>query len=123
MALAIAALAIVPASAQQNDQAIKIQTELVTIDVVVTDKDGNFIRNLKSEDFKIYEDDGPQKIDFFEANEQTTMTRPLAVVFALDISGSIKPEEVTKQREAAESFMRLMRPESVYSIIAFNNTI
>jgi len=123
LAFALAALAIVPAFAQQNDQAIKIQTELVTIDVVVTDKDGNFVRNLKPEDFKIYEDDAPQKIDFFEANEQTTMTRPLAVVFALDISGSIKPEEVMKQREAAESFMKLMRPESVYSILAFNNMI
>jgi hypothetical protein len=52
--------------AQQKDQVIKLNADLVVIDVTVTDKDGNFIRNLKAEDFAIYEDNKPQKIDFFE---------------------------------------------------------
>jgi len=122
-AIAAALLVIAPAFAQQGDKPIKIETDLVAIDVTVTDKDGNFIRNLKPEDFRIYEDNEPQKVDFFEANEQKSLTRPLAVVFALDTSGSIKPEEVAKQREAAESFMKLVQPESVFAIITFNNNI
>lgn len=101
--------AIAPALAGQDDP-IKIQADLITVDATVTDKDGNFIRNLKAEDFIIYEDGVPQKLDFFEANEEAALTRPLAVVFALDTSGSIKPEEVTRQREAAESFMKFVRP-------------
>jgi Ca-activated chloride channel family protein len=122
-ALLAAALMLVPALAQKSDQTIKIGTDLIVVDVTVTDKDGNFIRGLKREEFVIYEDDEPQKIDFFEANEEAALSRPLAVVFAFDHSGSIRPEEVLKQRDAAEHFMQLIRPESVYAVISFNNEI
>jgi Ca-activated chloride channel family protein len=118
-----ALLFIAPASARQDDKPIKLQADLVTVDATVTDKDGNFIRNLKAEDFVIYEDGEPQKLDFFEANEEATMTRPLAVVVAIDTSGSIKPEEIRRQREATESFMNLVRPESVFAVIAFNSEV
>ncbi|HKP84953.1 MAG TPA: VWA domain-containing protein [Blastocatellia bacterium] len=115
-----ASLLIAPAFAQ-DDQVVKLKTDLVTIDATVTDKDGNFIRNLKAEDFVVYEDDQPQKLDFFEANEQAAMTRPLAVVVAIDASGSIKPEEIARQREATENFVKLVRPESVFAVVAFNS--
>jgi len=114
---------IAPALARQSDQVIKLQTDLVTVDATVTDKNGNFIRKLKPEDFVVYEDGQPQKLEFFEANEEAALTRSLAVVFALDMSGSIKPEEIDKQREATENFVKLVRPESIFSVIAFNNEI
>lgn len=114
---------VLSAYGQQGDKPIKLQSDLVTIDVTVTDKDGNFIRNLKADDFTIYEDEVPQKLDFFEASEATALTRPLAVVFALDISGSITPEEIDRQRQATESFMKLVQPESVFAVLAFNNEI
>ncbi len=112
---------IAPALAHQNDQVIKLETDLVTIDATVTDKDGNFIRKLKAEDFVVFEDGQPQKLDFFEANEEAALTRSIAVVFALDTSGSIKPEEIDKQREATEGFVKLVRPESLFAVIAFNS--
>ena len=87
------------------------------------DKDGNFIRNLKPEDFVVYEDNEPQKLDFFEASEEASLARPLAVVFALDTSGSMKLEELARQREAALSFMTLVRPESVFAVLTFNNEL
>src|ERR1044072_27961 len=118
-----AMLVIAPAAAGQDDKSIKLQADLVAVDATVTDKDGSFIRNLKAEDFVVYEDGEPQKLDFFEANEEAAMTRPLAVVVAIDTSGSIKPEEITRQREATESFMKLVRPESVFAVIAFNSDV
>jgi VWFA-related protein len=124
VAAAVAAIFFISSAlAQQKDQVIKLNADLVVIDVTVTDKDGNFIRNLKAEDFAIYEDNQPQKIDFFEMNEEAALTRPIAVVFALDVSGSITPEEVLKQREATEHFMKLVRPDSAFAIVAFNNEI
>lgn len=120
----VEAIALVsPAFGQQNDQAIKLEADLVTIDATVTDKNGNFIRKLKVEDFVVYEDGQPQKLEFFEANEEAALTRSLAVVFALDTSGSIKPEEIAKQREATENFVRLVRPESIFAVIGFNHEI
>jgi Ca-activated chloride channel family protein len=113
-----ATLVRVPAQAKQ-DQTLKLSADLVTLDAAVTDRNGNFIRDLKADDFTIYEDGIPQRLDFFEANQEAALTRPIAVVFALDNSGSIKPEEVMKQREAAEGFMRLVRPESLFAVVAF----
>ena len=112
-----------PSLAGQSDEPIKLRTDLVTVDATVLDRDGNFIRNLKQEDFVVYEDNEPQKLDFFEASEEAALTRPLAVVFALDNSGSMKPEELTKQREAALSFTQLVRPESVFAVLTFNNEL
>jgi len=106
-----------------KDDAIKLESDLVTVDATVTDKDGNYIRDLKADDFAVYEDGVPQKLDFFGTDEKAELTRPLAAVFALDISGSIQPEEIIKQRDAAESFVRLVRPESVFAVLAFNYQI
>lgn len=123
VAATVAAVFFISSALARQEQVIKLNIDLVVIDVTVTDKDGNFIRNLKAEDFTIYEDNQPQKIDFFEMSEEAALTRPLSVVFALDISGSIEPEEVIKQRDAIEHFMKLVRPESVFAIVAFNHEI
>jgi Ca-activated chloride channel homolog len=112
-----------PGAFGQDDKPIKLQADLVTVNATVIDKDGNFIRNLKPEDFIIFEDGEPQRLDIFEASEEAAMTRPLAVVVAIDTSGSIKPEEIVRQREATEGFMKLVRPESVFAVIAFNSEV
>ena len=119
--ITLTACLIVPASAQSGqDEVVKLKTDLVAVDATVTDKEGNFIRNLKADDFTIYEDGVQQKLDFFEASEQAALTRPLAVVVAIDQSGSIKPEEIARQREATENFVKLVRPESVFAVLSFN---
>jgi Ca-activated chloride channel family protein len=114
--------AVVPVIVAQ-DKPVKLRADLVTVDVTVTDRDGNFIRGLTADDFTVFDEGEPQEIGFFEASEEASMTRPLAVVFSIDISGSIKPEEVPKERGAAENFMRMVRPESVFAVIAFNHEI
>ncbi|MFY9557310.1 MAG: VWA domain-containing protein [Blastocatellia bacterium] len=110
---------IAPGLARQGDQTIKLETDLVVVDATVTDKDGNFIRKLKAEDFALFEDGEPRNLDSFEASEEASLTRPLAVVFLLDISGSIEPEQLVKQREAAKSFIKLVRPDSAFAVVTF----
>ena len=51
------------------------------------------------------------------------MTRPVAVVLALDISGSLTREEVELQRESAMKFVGLVRPESLFSVLTFNHEV
>jgi len=43
----------------------KIETSYVDVDVVVTDGQGNVIRGLTKDDFELFEDGKPQKIDMF----------------------------------------------------------
>src|SRR6266849_10215331 len=58
------------------------QVEVVTVDVVVTDKKGMPVTGLKKEDFVVTEEDAPQNITSFEAGElpatasAVTPTRP-----------------------------------------------
>ncbi len=49
----------------QDAATVRIDTELVQIDVVVTDKQGKLISNLKREDFQILEDGKPQTVSHF----------------------------------------------------------
>src|SRR5262245_37003109 len=67
---------------------IRMDTDLVIIDVTATDKNGNYVRDLKENELEVYEDGKLRKIDFFAVTDEAALSRPLAVVFALDISGS-----------------------------------
>lgn len=102
---------------------LRLETDLVSIDVTVTDRQGNYIRDMKPDEFTLYEDGKPRKIDFFTVNDSLTLTRPLAVVFALDTSGSLKPEESRTLHQAAMKFTTLLQGDSVFSVLAFNNNV
>ena len=47
----------------------QVEVNFVDVDAVVTDEQGNFISNLKKEDFELFEDGKPQKIDTFSLVE------------------------------------------------------
>src|SRR5437870_2947252 len=48
---------------------LKVTTHLVIVDAVVTDRSGNAVRDLKKEDFRIYENGKPQEIRVFSFQE------------------------------------------------------
>src|SRR5271154_5851081 len=54
-----------PADKQQSPTgtSIKAETREVRVDVVVTDKKGNYVEDLKTNDFRLYEDDKQQPIN------------------------------------------------------------
>lgn len=99
---------------------LRIDTDLVTVDVVATDKNGNYVRDLRPDEIQLFENGQPRKLDLFTVNDESTISRPLAVVFALDLSGSLKPEETITLREAALKFTTLMKGDSVFAAMAFN---
>ncbi|MBI4850649.1 MAG: VWA domain-containing protein [Acidobacteria bacterium] len=54
-----------PQTPQDEDKTIRIDTELIQLDVIVTDKNGHVVNSLKQEDFEIIEDGKKQSISFF----------------------------------------------------------
>src|SRR5687767_10173888 len=54
-----------PCAAQ--DDVVRVKSNLVNIDVLVKDKKGKYIADLKAEDFTIFENGVQQKVEFFEA--------------------------------------------------------
>ena len=82
-------LAVIPVQSQDkkqtkssaaDDDVIKVTSNLVSLDVIVKDKKGKAITDLKPEDFAISENGVPQKIEFFDAtlttSEAAQPTRP-----------------------------------------------
>lgn len=63
---------------KQDEPLLRIETELVQIDVVVADKDGKLVRDLKREDFELYEDGKKQEITHFAIGTSAQPARWLA---------------------------------------------
>src|SRR5690242_14264249 len=66
----------------QDEDVVKVKSNLVNIDVIVKDKKGKYISDLKPEDFTIIENGVAQKLEFFDAplmrNEVKTTAAPTA---------------------------------------------
>jgi Ca-activated chloride channel family protein len=103
-----------------SEDVLRIDTDLVMIEVTATDKRGNYVRDLTANDFRLFVDGQQRKIDFFSVTNEIAPSRPLAVVFALDLSGSLKPDEIATLRASALKFTELMKGESVFAALGFN---
>lgn len=99
---------------------LRFDTDLVSVDVTALNAEGRPVRNLRQEDFKIYSDGVEQPISFFHVEKREGEPRPLAVVFALDVSGSMTSEEMLRLRSALRSFAtRLSDHPAVYAVMTF----
>ena len=104
----------------EPDDVLRIDTDLVSVDVNVMDVSGRPVRNLQQKDFKLYEDDSQQSLAFFHLENKSGETRPLAIVFALDISGSMTPDELERLRGALHAFSeKLASHPSVFAVMSF----
>src|SRR6476620_10923439 len=80
LALVLCATLLVGILPAQTDYVFRAKTEIVLVNVTVRDKDGNFVRNLKAEDFTVLEDNKPQKVLSFDLeNTDAVATNNVAV--------------------------------------------
>ncbi|HKP70159.1 MAG TPA: VWA domain-containing protein [Pyrinomonadaceae bacterium] len=118
--LALIAILVFVGQAQDRDDVIKIDTDLASFEVTVVDKNGRPVRNLKEDEFRIYEDGVERKIDFFQPLTKNEKDRPLSVVFALDVSGSMTEAEIERLRSGMQSFIaRLADYDSYFAVVSF----
>lgn len=97
-----------------DDDVVRIETQLVSVPAVVTDRAGRPLTGLSAADFLIFEDGRPQKIANFSTTEA-----PFEVALLLDTSGSTR-EDVGLIRRAALAFIEALRPGDRVAILAFN---
>ncbi|HEY8559914.1 MAG TPA: VWA domain-containing protein [Pyrinomonadaceae bacterium] len=100
-----------------EDEAIRVETNLVTIPVSVFDRNGLYIPNLAKENFQIFEDGAEQQIEFFATTEN-----PFTVVLLLDTSPSTeyKIEEI---QAAAIAFVNQLKPQDSVMVIEFDANV
>lgn len=100
---------------EEDNTPLKIETLLLTVPLTVSDKKGNYVGDLKKENFTIYEDGLSQKIELFQ-NEEA----PMNVAILLDTSYSTK-DVLGKIQKAAKDFVKILRPEDKAVIVAFDD--
>jgi len=114
--LCVSALTVVA----QDDDVVRVNTELVVLNLTVTDHEGHYVKALKKSDFKIYEggvEVQPDMIASFTLHES-----PYAAVVLLDSSGSME-ERFSLARSAAIRFLDGLRPEDVAAVYRFDSKV
>jgi VWFA-related protein len=100
-----------PAGQQSADQpgniVIKKESRLVLVDAVVTDKKGNYVRDLSQNDFKVFEDNKEQVISSFSTGSdpaiQASGQKRYLILF-FDNSTMQAPDQI-QARNAANKFI------------------
>src|SRR5437764_2009683 len=95
---------------------VRVETQLVTVPAVVTDRNGHPLTALRAENFAVFEDGQAQRVTNFATTET-----PFEIALLLDTSGSTR-EELGLIRDAAHAFINALRPGDRVAIIAFKNT-
>lgn len=103
--------------AAQDDEAIKVDSSIVRLNVGVADNRGRPVTNLDQSSFTIYEDGVKQQISRFEPS-----TAPFSVVLMLDMSGStLGYRQVIKL--SASRFLDSLGPEDRVAVVEFNDKV
>ena len=104
----------------QDDDVVRVNTDLVVLNVTVTNKAGEYVPGLKRADFTVFEDGkqvAPEMISSFSVHES-----PFASVVLLDTSGSME-SRLTLARSAAIRFLDRLREEDVAAVYRFDSKV
>lgn len=101
----------------QDEEVIRVETNLVSIPVTVRDRKGRFITDLRQEDFQIFENGARQAIAHFAPIDQI-----FSVVLLIDTSGStqIRLKDI---QDSAIAFIEQLRPNDRVLPITFGNEV
>jgi Ca-activated chloride channel family protein len=101
----------------QDDEVVRVESDLVVLNVTVTDQQGHYVHKLTRSDFKIFEDGREQPLSLFSVEET-----PFAAAVLIDTSGSME-SRVTLARAAAIRFLDGLRPDDVAAVYHFGSEV
>jgi Ca-activated chloride channel family protein len=94
------------------------EVSLVNLYAIVQDSKGNYVTDLTVDDFRLEEDDRPQKIERF-----TTEHKPLRVGIVMDTSDSMRGDPIDKARRAALAFLKVLEHDDAGMVVTFNDEV
>ena len=100
-----------------DEDEIKVETNLVTIPVSVSDRNGFYVSGLQQKNFKVFDNGVEQQIEYFGTTEQ-----PFTVVLLIDVSPSTsyKIEDI---QAAASAFVEQLEPKDQVMVIEFDSSV
>ena len=104
---------VAPEIVEDDSGTIIIDSEIVNLNVRVVDRNNRSIGTLQQKDFKVYEDNVAQPIEFFTKSEV-----PTNYSLVIDNSGSLR-SQIDKIIEAGKVIIGTNRPDDETSIVRF----
>jgi len=101
-----------------DGEAVKVETNLVTVPVVVSDRGGRYVPDLKAEEFNVSEDGAEQKVSFF-----ATVSEPFHVVLLIDTSASTTADKMRQVQEAAVTFVNNLQHGDRVKVVSFDDAV
>jgi Ca-activated chloride channel family protein len=99
----------------QKEPTFHVDVPLVNVFASVTDKAGAPIGGLTKEDFQLFENGKAQNIAVFERDTSA----PLAIVLAVDLSGSVYKDFAAEQQAAQHFAKAVLRKQDRANVVAF----
>jgi VWFA-related protein len=96
------------------DYSIKVDVPLVNLDVLVTTKDGQFVPNLKKDNFRIFEDGAPQSISNFNQS-----SAPITAVLLVEYA-STNYNYMYEALNASYNFAQTLKPEDWIAVVSYD---
>src|SRR5260370_29315168 len=97
-----------------QQKSLKVDVELVMVNVAVTDSGNHSVTDLNAENFQIFEDKVEQKIRYFSSE-----AAPLSLGIVLDISHSME-RKLDFAKDAALKFLETGTPDYGYFLVEFS---
>ncbi len=94
---------------------LKVDVDLVLVNVTVTDPMNRLVTGLEKENFKLFEGNQEEQIRHFSSEDA-----PLSLGVIFDISGSMK-SKIEKAREAVVEFFKTANPQDEFFMITFSD--
>jgi Ca-activated chloride channel family protein len=102
---------------KSEDETVRLRSDLVLVSATITDANGQYAHGLSAKDFAILEDDAPQTLDSFHAEEA-----PFAAAILIDMSGSMG-YKFGLARGAAAAFAESIRDNDQVAVFGFNDKV
>jgi Ca-activated chloride channel homolog len=100
----------------------RAEVDLVNIAVMVMDRQGNFISDLKADDFALYEDGARQKVTHFLRGDSDAEALNLRLGLLLDTSGSMQ-DDIALARTAAIRFLKELPEAHDVTLVDFDTEV
>lgn len=110
--LLIIVLFVVPINAQ--DETIRVETDLVTVNVALTDKQGKPVKELRQEQFEIFDNKLRQQISYFSAEDAAVS---FGIVYDMHPTTI---ERTTAVLESLRAFTKDLGRDDRFFIVVFN---
>ena len=95
--------------------AISVQSNLVNVDAVVTDQDGNLVTDLKRENFRVLDQGQPQQVTNFAPSDA-----PITIVMLVEFSASMGGYFGYKAQYWSDGFLNQLKPKDWVALKTFD---